>query len=90
MGMPALYALTRRFHGHHVADELGLPRAAAADTVLTPAIHAIRARRARLRRDPVAWQREHDKGIAAVREIVGKKTDRTAYQHTAEPAAVGH
>jgi hypothetical protein len=90
MAMPALYALTRRFHGDRVADELGVPRAAAADALLAPAIRAIRARRAKLRRDPDLWQREHDKGIAAVREIVADGTDRTAYQHTADPATAVH
>jgi hypothetical protein len=87
MGLQALYALTRRFHGHSVGDDLLLPRAAAADALLTPGISAIRAHRARLRRNPEAWVREHDKWIDSAKELIAELSDQTAFEHHAEPAS---
>jgi hypothetical protein len=89
MGLQALYALTHRFHGHGLADELGIPRAAVADALLTPAIHAIRGKRAKLRHNPQAWRKEQDKGIAAARELVERDDAKTAYQHDASPELSG-
>ena len=86
--MQALYALTRRFHGHDLGDELRLPRGAAADALLSPGIAAIRHHRSRLRTDPAAWEREHEKGITAARELLADKSEQTAYEHQAEPATV--
>ncbi|MFF4594031.1 oxygenase MpaB family protein [Amycolatopsis sp. NPDC001319] len=77
MGLQAMYALTRRFHGHAVADELGLPHAFAADRLLTPAISAIRLRRTKLRRDPAAWRREIEKGVARAKSAA-EGTDAAA------------
>ncbi|PXY18747.1 oxygenase MpaB family protein [Prauserella flavalba] len=51
MARQALRALARRFHGNTVLDELGLPGGAVTDALLSPAFHAIRIRRNRLRRD---------------------------------------
>jgi hypothetical protein len=85
-GMQALYALTRRFHGHALADELRLPRGAAADALLTPGIHAIRRHRAVLRGNPTAWNREHDKNIQGARALFEEAAEVTEYEGHAEPA----
>lgn len=86
--LQALFALTRRFHGHGLGDELGLPRAAAADALLAPGITAIRRHRSRMRSDPAGWQREHARGIEAARGLIAEGTEPTAYEHHAQPTAV--
>lgn len=83
--LSALHALTRRFHGHSLCDELGLPRAAAADALLTPAINGVRSHRARMRRDRVAWDRQRETHLAEARKALHQQqADHTAYQHAAQ------
>lgn len=79
VGRQALYALTRRVHGHSLGDELGLPRPAA-DALLTPAIAAVRRQRARQRRDPEAWEKAHATGLAAARDMIGEQRGTTTYE----------
>ncbi|MFI9388049.1 oxygenase MpaB family protein [Kutzneria sp. NPDC052558] len=81
----ALYALARRFHGHAALDELGLPRGAAADALLTPAFHAIRTRQAKLRRDPAAWAKAQQANIDAAREQAGVADEPSGYEHATKP-----
>jgi hypothetical protein len=82
-GLQVLYALTRRFHGDLSCDELGLPRAAPADHILTPAINNLRARRLRLRRDPAAWQEQQRKNLAEARALAEQDAGTTGYDRTA-------
>ncbi|MGW4830263.1 oxygenase MpaB family protein [Amycolatopsis japonica] len=84
MGLQAMFALARRFHGDTVADELGLPAAGLADPVLSAAIRVVRARRASLRRDPAAWHREQQKNIAEAIEANKAVGERTGYQQEAD------
>jgi hypothetical protein len=86
VGLPVLFALTRRFHGREAADELGLPRAGAADAALGPVIRRIGRRRRRLRRDPAAWQRRQEQALASAREAMAQPDDPTAYQHDGQPS----
>lgn len=78
-GRQALYALTRRFHGHSLGDELELPRPAL-DALLTPAVAAVRRQRARRRADPDAWERVHRTGMSAARELIGEQRGTTTYE----------
>jgi hypothetical protein len=80
LGRPALDALTRRFHGHALGDDLGLPRAAAADALLGPAIAGVRWSHRRTRANPDAWRRVHEKGMAAARELIEKPDEPAAFQ----------
>lgn len=79
-GRQALHALTRRFHGHDLADELGMPRPAAADALLTPAIAAIRLQRARQRRDPAEWEQIHRTGASAARDLISEQRGTATYE----------
>jgi hypothetical protein len=83
MATPGLRALVRRHHGDAMSDELRVPRAPVADALLTPAIHVLRARRARLRRDAAAWQAAQEGNIAAAREMVHADTQPAAYEQRA-------
>ncbi|WP_067134789.1 oxygenase MpaB family protein [Microtetraspora malaysiensis] len=85
MARVALHVLARRFHGHAVLDELGLPRAAAADALLTPAFQAVRVRRARARRDPSAWRKTQQTNIEATRQRTGTTEQPPAYEHATRP-----
>jgi hypothetical protein len=85
LGLQALYALTRRFHGHNVGDDLKLPRAAMADTILTPAISAIRARRNRLRADPAAWQQAMSKNIQIAKDASAQASEAAEFAKHAQP-----
>lgn len=86
LGLRAMYALTRRFHGDVLCDELGLPAAGPADAVLGAAIRVVRARRAKLRQDPEAWRREQLKQVEQVRSLEAEPVEPTGYQ---QEAAVG-
>jgi hypothetical protein len=90
VGSRGLQSLARRFHGDAIADELQIPRAPAADAVITTAIKGIRARRAGLRRDPRKWAAEQTSNIAAVRELLGT-SDPALYEiHPGEdPVSAG-
>ncbi|MFJ2830692.1 oxygenase MpaB family protein [Streptomyces sp. NPDC087263] len=81
VGLPVLYALTRRFHGRLAADELCLPRATAADAALGPVIRVIGRRRGRLRREPAAWHHRQEQALASARVAVGLPGDPAAYQN---------
>jgi ER-bound oxygenase mpaB/B'/Rubber oxygenase, catalytic domain len=70
LGSRAVQALARRFHGDAIADELQIPSPAGADAVIATAVKVIRARRARLRRDPGAWAAAQETNIAAARELL--------------------
>jgi ER-bound oxygenase mpaB/B'/Rubber oxygenase, catalytic domain len=83
MGLPAMYALTRRFHGNSLCDELGLPSAGPADGVLSAAIRVVQARRAKLRQDPDAWRRDQLKNVAEARAIDTDPSEPTGYQQEA-------
>lgn len=87
VGLPLLFALTRRFHGEPSADELCLPRAAAADAALGPAIRLIGRRRSRLRRDPAAWHQRQEVALESAREAMALPDAPTAYQHHGQPLA---
>ena len=80
IGRPALDALTRRFHGHALGDDLGLPRAAAADALLGPAIAAVRWDHRRRRADPDAWRRVHETGMAAARGLLEQPGEPPAFR----------
>jgi hypothetical protein len=80
---PALHALVRRYHGDTMSDELRVPRAPAADALLGPAIHVLRTRRARLRRDAAAWQAAQEKNIATARELLHADPQAAAYEQQA-------
>jgi hypothetical protein len=82
-GMPALYALTRRFHGDVACDELGLPRAPAADNVLSLAVNTLHHRRVRLRRDPAAWQKQQQQNLDEAQAQRGPDTEATGYERAA-------
>jgi hypothetical protein len=82
-GMPALYALTRRFHGDVACDELGLPRAPAADNVLSLAVNTLHHRRLRLRRDPAAWQKQQQQNLDEAQAQRGPDTGATGYERAA-------
>jgi hypothetical protein len=86
MALRAMYALARLFHGNTTADELGLPRVAAAEHLLTPAFRAIRERRSRLRRNADAWRREQfthlDEARAASSDTSGT-SEATGYEYEA-------
>jgi hypothetical protein len=86
LGLHAMYALTRRFHGDVLCDELGLPAAGPADAVLAGAIRVVRARRAKLRQDPEAWRREQLKQVEQARGLEADPAEPTGYQ---QEAAVG-
>lgn len=90
VGLPVLFALTRRIHGHAVGDELRLPRAAAADALLGPAIQLVRSRHAKIMRDQEALLREQTKGITRARALIAERTEATHYEHQSDPAAAGH
>ena len=80
IGRPALDALTRRFHGHALGDALGLPRASAANTLLGPAIAAVRWDHRRRRADPDAWRRVHETGMAAARGLLEQPGEPPAFR----------
>jgi hypothetical protein len=80
-GKQVLYALTRRFQGNAICDELGLPRAGAAEAMLSPAIAAVRNRRLKQRRDSAAWDAHQQKNLAATQAQNQQKADETAYEH---------
>ena len=86
LGLHAMYALTRRFHGDVLCDELGLPQAGPADGVLAAAIRVVRARRAKLRQDPEVWRREQLKQVEQARGLEADPAEQTGYQ---QEAAVG-
>jgi hypothetical protein len=86
LGLHAMYALTRRFHGDVLCDELGLPAAGPADAVLGAAIRVVRTRRAKLRQDPAAWRLEQLKQVEQVRSAETSPAEPTGYQ---QEAAVG-
>jgi hypothetical protein len=67
LGAKALRALTRRFHGDAVADELQIESSRAADAVISRAISVVRARRSQARRDAERWQRNQEKYLAESR-----------------------
>ena len=81
LGRPALDALTRRFHGHALGDDLGLPRAAAADALLGPAIAGVRSVHRRRRADPEVWRRVHERAMAGAREMIGQAGEPPAFQN---------
>ncbi|MDT7593543.1 MAG: hypothetical protein QOF38_4158 [Pseudonocardiales bacterium] len=83
MALRAMYALARLFHGNTTADELGLPRAAAAEHLLTPAFRAIRERRSRLRRNADAWHREQFAHLDEARTANSDTSEATGYEHEA-------
>jgi hypothetical protein len=83
MALRAMYALARLFHGNTTADELGLPRAAAAEHLLTPAFRAIRERRSRLRRNADAWHREQFTHLDEARTANSDTSEATGYEHEA-------
>jgi hypothetical protein len=85
MGLQALYALTRRFHGHQVGDDLLLPRSAVADALLTPAISAIRGRRNRLRADPPAWQAMVAKNVQEAKDAQVRPAEPAEFAKQAQP-----
>jgi ER-bound oxygenase mpaB/B'/Rubber oxygenase, catalytic domain len=63
----ALSALARRFHGHAIADELGIETSSTADAILSRAISVIRSHRLKERRDLEHWQRNQQKYLAESR-----------------------
>jgi hypothetical protein len=83
MGLQAMYALTRRFHGNTLCDELGLPSAGPADGVLSAAIRVVRARRSKLRQDRDSWRREQLKNVEQARAIEADPAKPTGYQQEA-------
>jgi hypothetical protein len=83
MGLPAMYALARRFHGNTLCDELGLPSAGPAEGVLSAAIRVVQARRAKLRQDPEAWRRDQLKHVDEARAVGAKPSEPTGYEHEA-------
>jgi hypothetical protein len=83
MALRAMYALARLFHGNTTADELGLPRAAAAEHLLTPAFRAIRERRSRLRRNAEGWRKERLKHLDEARKVNSDAAEATGYEHEA-------
>lgn len=83
IGLPGMFALTRRFHGNPHCDELGLPKATAVDALLTPAIHAVRLSRSRRRRDPEAWAAEQRRQIAAGHAVTEQPAEATGYEREA-------
>jgi hypothetical protein len=87
MGVRAMYALTRRFHGNSLCDELGLPAAGPAEGVLSAAIRVVAARRAKLRQDPGAWQRDQLKHIEEARAVGADANQPTGYEHEATVGA---
>jgi hypothetical protein len=83
MGVRAMYALTRRFHGNSLCDELGLPAAGPAEGVLSAAIRVVAARRAKLRQDPDAWRRDQLKHVDEARAVDTDPNQPTGYEHEA-------
>jgi hypothetical protein len=83
MATPVLRALVRRYHGDTMSDELRVPRAPAATTLLGPAIHVLRTRRARLRQNATAWQAVQEKNIATARELLHADPQPAAYEQQA-------
>jgi len=80
LGTHAMYALTRRFHGDSLCDELGLPSAGPADAVLSAAIRVVQARRTKLRQDPDAWRRDQLKHVDEARAVDADPAEPTGYQ----------
>jgi hypothetical protein len=83
LGVRAMYALTRKFHGNSLCDELRLPSAGPADGVLSAAIRVVQARRAKLRQNPDAWRRDQLKQIAEARAVDADPSEPTGYQQEA-------
>jgi hypothetical protein len=83
LGLHTMYALTRRFHGNTLCDELGLPAAGPAEGVLSAAIRVVQARRAKLRRDPDAWRRDQQKNVDEARAADAGPGELTGYEHEA-------
>lgn len=76
LGARGLASLARMFHGDATADELGIARSRAADTVISAAIDRVRSHRSSLRADPMKWNAHIEDNLAAARRSV----------HAADPA----
>ena len=85
LGVPALHALSRRFHGDRRGDALGLKRSAVADAVLPSGIAAIRSRHARLRRNPGVLQERRASAIAKVRADLAAASRPASHAEGADP-----
>jgi hypothetical protein len=78
VGVSAMYALTRRFHGNAMCDDLGLPKARIAQRILAAGVLYTRFRHWRVRRDPAKRLSAQERGIAAA-VAAAENEDPTAY-----------
>ena len=81
LGSRGLASLARMFHGDAVADELGIARSRAADTVIAAAIDRVRSSRSALRAEPTKWSAHIDDNLAAARRSV-QASDAALYENT--------
>ena len=72
IGVRALSALARRFHGDAIADELQIKSSRAADAVLSRAISVIRSNRLKERHDAGQWQQNQAKHLAQSRALLAE------------------
>lgn len=80
LGARGLASLARMFHGDAVADELGITRSRAADTVLAAAIDRVRSLRSSLRAEPTKWNTHIENNLAAARQSV-RASDVALYEN---------
>ncbi|MEU0492815.1 oxygenase MpaB family protein [Nocardiopsis sp. NPDC006139] len=85
VGLPALYALARRFHGDARADALGLPRAAVAGAVLDAAAALNRVRGRRLLRDPRRLGAVRARNVAATRAHLARTARPATHARGGDP-----
>lgn len=80
LGTRGLASLARMFHGDAVADELGIARSRAADSVISVAIDRVRSYRKSLRADPVKWESHITRNLAASGTTV-QKSEHALYEN---------
>lgn len=78
-GLEVLQALTRRFHGDAMANELEIPRHGFTDAILDPLIDLQRNDREKKRLDHATWESARDKAIANYPNDLAELPERTTF-----------
>lgn len=78
IGVPAMYALTRRFHGNAMCDDLCLPKARVAQRILAVGVLYTRFRHWKVCRDPSKRALAQERGITAA-VAAAENEELTAY-----------
>jgi len=86
IGVRALSALARRFHGDAIADELRIESSRAAEAVISRAISVIRSARLKDRRHVDKWQQNQVKYLAQSRTLVAQ-SDEAQFETVIDSAA---